>query len=97
VPGAVAIMVKVKVVLEGVEFPPPPLDEEDPPLQPETQNDPAIRNRANATRNDHSEIRDRLLTFPNPNNEMKPQGITQPKASLPSGAPGGAWLGANEV
>ena len=91
-------MVKVKVVLEGVEFPPPPLDEEDPPPpQPESQNDPVIRNSANATRYDHSKIRDRLLAFPNPNNEMNPQGITQPKASLPSGAPGGAWLGANEV
>jgi hypothetical protein len=89
VPGAVEIMVNVKVVVVGVVFPPLPL-EEDPPPQPETQNDPAMRNTANATRNDHSKIRDRLLAVPKPNNEMNPQGMTQPKASLPSGAPGGA-------
>ncbi len=89
VPGAVEIMVNVKVVFVGVVFPPPP-PEEDPPPQPETQNDPAIRNITNDTRNDHSKIRDRLLAFPNPNNEMNPQGMTQPKASFSSGVPGGA-------
>lgn len=86
-PGAVEIMVNVKLVLVGVVF---PLVEEDPPLQPEIQNDPAIRNIANATRDDHWEIRDRLLAFPNPSNEMNPQGMTQPKASLSSVVPGGA-------
>jgi hypothetical protein len=45
------------------------------------------------TRNDHSPIRDRFLALPNPNNEMNPQGMTQPKASLSCGAPAGARLG----
>jgi hypothetical protein len=86
-------MVNVKVVVVGVVLPPPlplPPVEEDPPPQPETHNDPAMRNAATATRNDHSKIRDRFLACPNPNNEMSPQGMTQPKASLSPGAPGGA-------
>lgn len=92
VPGAVEIMVNVKVVLLVLVLPLPlPLPlEEDPPPQPEINNDPAIRNAANATRKDHSKIRDRFLAVPNPNNEMNPQGITQPKASLPPASPGGA-------
>jgi hypothetical protein len=92
-------MVNVKGVAAVVEFPLPlplplPLEEEPPP-QPEINNDPAITTAANATRNDHSKIRERFLALPNPNNEMNPQGMTQPKASLPPGSPGGAWLGAN--
>ena len=91
VPAAVDVMVNVKVVLVGGGVVPPlPPDEEDPPPQPEIHNDPAIRNAANATRNGHSQIRDRFLAFPNPNNEMNPQGMTQPKASFPPGAPNGA-------
>jgi len=80
-------MVKVKVVVVGVLFPPPL---EDPPPQPATHNDPAMSDAPSATRNDHSTIRDRFLALPNPNNEMKPQGMTQPKASLSCGAPAGA-------
>lgn len=85
-------MVNVKLVGAEVEFPLPlPLPlEEDPPPQPEINNDPAIRTAANAPRNDHSKICDRFLALPNPNNEMNPQGMTQPKASLPPGSPGGA-------
>jgi hypothetical protein len=94
VPGAVEIMVNVKVVLVGEVLPLPlPLIEEDPPPQPEIHNDPAMRNAANITRNDHSKTRDRFLALLNPNNEMNPQGMTQPKASLPTVVPGGAWLG----
>ena len=78
------MMVKVKVVEVGVVLPlPPPLPplapiEEDPPPQPETNNDPAMRRPAAAARNDHSKARDRFLTLPNPNNEMNPQGMAQP-------------------
>jgi hypothetical protein len=95
VPGAVEIMVNVKVVLVGEVLPLPlplplPLIEEDPPPQPEIHNDPAMRNAANITRNLHSKTRDRFLALPNPNNEMNPQGMTQPKASLPPVVPGGA-------
>ena len=88
-------MVKVKVVEVGVVLPfpvPPPLppDEDDPPPpQPETNNDPAMRKAPAAARNDHSKARDRFLALPNPNNEMNPQGMTQPKASLPPVAPNG--------
>ncbi len=77
------MMVKVKVVEVGAVLPVPvpdplPPDEEDPPPQPETNIDPAMRKAAAATRNDHSKARDRFLALPNPNNEMNPQGMTQP-------------------
>jgi hypothetical protein len=92
VPADVDVVVNVKVVLVGAGVVPPlplPPVEEDPPPQPEIHNDPAIRNAVNAARNDHSKIRDRFLAFLNPNNEMNPQGMTQPKASLPPGTPNG--------
>jgi hypothetical protein len=95
-------MVKVKVVVVGVVLPLPvplplPLIEEDPPPQPETHNDPAMRKAAAAARNDHSKTRDRFLVFPARNNQRKPQGMTQPKASLPAGAPSGTRLGTSAV
>jgi hypothetical protein len=80
-------MVKVKVVVVVLAF---PLIEEEPPPQPEIHNDPAISDAATARRDDHPAIRDRFLVFPDPNNQMNPQGMTQPKASLPPGAPSGA-------
>jgi hypothetical protein len=79
-------MVKVKVVVVGVLLPPPPLEEP----QPATHNDPAMSDAPRAARNDHSTMRDRFLALPNPNNEINPQGMTQPKASLCCGASAGA-------
>jgi hypothetical protein len=73
-------MIKVKIVVVGVVFPPPPLEE--PPPQPATHKDPAMREAPSATRIDRAPIRERFLALPNPNNEMNPQGMTQPKASL---------------
>jgi hypothetical protein len=78
------MMVKVKVVEVGVLLPLPvpaplpPDDEDDPPPQPETNNDPAMRKTAAAARYGHSKARDRFLALPSPNNEMNPQGMTQP-------------------
>jgi hypothetical protein len=90
-------MVNVKVVVVGAGVGagvgvvlPLPLIEEEPPLQPEIHNAPAMSDAATATRSGHSTIRDRLLAFPKPNNEMNPQGMTQPKASLRPGSPSGA-------
>jgi hypothetical protein len=77
------MMVKVKVVEVGAVLPLPvtlplPPVEEDPPPQPETNNDPAMRKAEAAARNDQAKAGDRFLFLPNPNNEMNPQGMTQP-------------------
>ena len=65
--------------------------------QPETHSDPAMNAAATTSRNDHWAICDRFRVFAKPSNGMNPQGMTQPKASIPPGTPCGACLGVNAV
>jgi hypothetical protein len=56
---------------------------------PETHIDPAVNAAATANRKDHRASCDRRRFFARPNRGMNPQGMTQPKASLPPGRPCG--------
>ena len=59
---------------------------------PETHNDPAVNAATTARRKHHRASCDRRRLFARPNSGMNPQGMTQPKASLPPGTPCGACL-----
>src|SRR5580698_8409602 len=63
---------------------------------PETHNDPAASAATTARRKHHRASCDRRRFFAKPNRGMNPQGMTQPKASLPPGTPCGT-CGASAV
>jgi len=64
---------------------------------PETHNEPAVNAATTARRKNHRASCDRRRLFARPNSGMNPQGMTQPKASLPPGTPCGLGAFANCV
>ena len=61
---------------------------------PETHNDPAVNAATTARRKDHRVSCDHRRFVANPSRGLNPQGMTQPKASLPPGTPCGTCCGA---